>query len=60
LDRQGRVIIPPPLRQYAEIEDEVVIVGSHTHLQLWAKGLWAVEKEYMSEHATEIAEAIKM
>ncbi len=60
LDRQGRVIIPQTLRQYAEIEDEVVIVGSYSHLQLWAKGLWVAEKEYMSKHATEIAEAVKM
>ncbi len=59
LDSQGRVIVPPTLRQYAEIKDEVVIVGAYSHLQVWAKELWTAEKEFMSEHAAEIAEAVK-
>jgi MraZ protein len=60
LDRQGRVVLPQTLRQYAEIEDAIVIVGAYSHLQLWAKELWALEKEFMSEHAAEIAEAVQM
>ncbi len=60
LDRQGRVIIPPTLRQYAEINDEVVVAGAYSHLQLWAKELWTAEKEFMSEHAAEIAEVVEM
>jgi len=60
LDRQGRVIIPPALRQYAEIKDEVVIVGAYSHFQLWTRELWMAEKEYMSEHAADIAEAVKL
>jgi transcriptional regulator MraZ len=59
-DRQGRVIIPLTLRQYAEINDEVVVVGSYSHLQIWSKELWAAEKKFMSEHASEIAEAVQM
>lgn len=60
LDRQGRVIIPPALRQYAEMKDELVIVGAYSHFQLWTKELWMAEKEYMSEHAADIAEAVKL
>jgi MraZ protein len=59
-DRQGRVIIPLTLRQYAEINDEVVLVGSYSHLQIWSKKLWTAEKKFMSEHASEIAEAVQM
>jgi len=59
LDRQGRVILPPALRQYADINDEVVIVGAYSHLQIWGKGLWTEEKQFMAEHATQIAEAVK-
>jgi len=58
LDRQGRIILPPVLRQYAEIRDEVVVVGAYTHIQIWSKELWSAEKDYMSEHAAEIAEAV--
>jgi MraZ protein len=60
LDRQGRIILPPVLRQYAEIGDEAVVVGAYTHIQIWSKELWAAEKNYMSEHASEIAEAVDM
>jgi len=60
LDRQGRVIIPLTLRQYAEINDEVVAVGAYSHLQIWSKELWTAEKKFMSEHAAEIAEAVQM
>ena len=60
LDRQGRVIIPQTLRQYAEINDEVVVVGAYSHLQIWSKELWTAEKKFMSEHAAEIAEAVQM
>jgi MraZ protein len=60
LDRQGRVILPPALRQYADINDEVVLVGAYSHLQIWDKGLWAAEKQFMAEHATQIAEAVEI
>jgi transcriptional regulator MraZ len=60
LDRQGRVVLPQTLRHYAEIEDAIVIVGAYSHLQLWAKEPWALEKKFMSEHAAEIAEAVQM
>ena len=60
IDRQGRITVPPALRQYAELEDEVVIVGAHSHLQVWSRDLWADEKQYMAEHAAEIAEAVEL
>jgi len=59
-DRQGRVILPAALRQYAGISDEIVMVGSYTHLQVWARDLWAGEKKFMAEHAAEIAEAVEL
>jgi len=59
-DRQGRIVMPPTLRQYAEISDEVVLVGVYTHLQVWAPVLWAAEKEFMAEHAADIAEAVEL
>ena len=40
LDRQGRVLLPQPLRQYAGLQDEVVIVGAGTWLELWDRGAW--------------------
>jgi MraZ protein len=59
-DRQGRIILPPALRQYAGVNDEVVIVGSYSHLQIWSKENWVAEKQFMTEHAAEIAEAVNI
>jgi MraZ protein len=60
LDRQGRVVLPAALRQYAGLNDDVVLVGSYSHLQIWDRDLWAEEKKYMMEHASEIAEAVQV
>ncbi len=40
LDRQGRVVRPQPLRLYAGLQDEVVIVGAGTWLEMWDRGRW--------------------
>lgn len=60
LDRQGRIIVPAALRQYAGIGAEVVMVGAYDHLEVWSKDLWMAEKYYMIEHATEISEAVEL
>ena len=43
LDKQGRILIPPSLRQQAGLEKEVVLVGVLDHFEVWAKGRWAQE-----------------
>ena len=40
MDRQGRIIVPPRLRQYAHIDSEVIIVGLNTYIELWAPDAW--------------------
>ena len=35
LDKQGRVVIPQELYDYAKLKREIVIVGARTHLQIW-------------------------
>ncbi|MBV8370620.1 MAG: division/cell wall cluster transcriptional repressor MraZ [Candidatus Eremiobacteraeota bacterium] len=36
-DNQGRVIVPGPLRAWAEIEKDVVSIGSMLRVEVWAK-----------------------
>lgn len=40
LDRQGRVLVPGYLRDYAELTDEVLIAGMETFLELWEPSGW--------------------
>lgn len=37
LDKQGRILIPPSLRQYAHLNREVVLVGVLDHFEIWAR-----------------------
>jgi MraZ protein len=45
LDRQGRVLVPPTLRQRAELNGAVVIVGNYSCLEIWNPERWEVEFE---------------
>lgn len=38
LDRQGRILIPPRLRQQAEVDGAVVIAGRKECLEIWNPG----------------------
>ena len=40
LDKQGRVLVPAKLREYAGIDREVVLAGMLTRLELWDEKNW--------------------
>lgn len=39
-DKQGRVLIPDYLKQYAEIKEDVVLIGVSDRIEIWAKEKW--------------------
>jgi MraZ protein len=43
LDRQGRILIPAALRQYAGLEGNAVVVGSGEWLEIWDPGRFESE-----------------
>jgi len=59
IDGQGRVALPIPLRQYAGIEDEVVIAGANNYFELWNKDQWESEKAISQEQAGQIIESLE-
>jgi MraZ protein len=40
LDKQGRVLISPSLREYAKLDKNIVIVGVSKRLEIWSKEKW--------------------
>lgn len=57
-DRQGRIRIPPDLRQYAGLEGEVLVVGMHTYVELWSPTSWASQSEMMEQEGSSIAQRL--
>ena len=45
LDGSGRCLLPPSLREYAQLEKKVVVVGQGNRLELWSDTLWVIERD---------------
>ena len=43
-DSNGRVVLPPGILEYAQIQRNAVIVGSGNYLQIWSDTLWQKEE----------------
>ena len=41
-DAQGRVLVPPALRELKKLEGEVALVGQMDHFELWPESQWTV------------------
>ncbi len=48
-DAQGRFSIPAPLRDYAQIERDAVMLGVEDHIELWSKRVW---REFQQNQAS--------
>ena len=59
IDKQGRFLIPNNLREAANLEKEVVIIGVGTRIEIWNKSKW---KSYSDDNISveEIAENMTM
>ena len=51
-DKQGRITIPPILRQYAGLTDNLVVIGSGTRAEIWDAAAW---EEYLARTEAEFA-----
>ena len=52
-DRQGRITVPAPLRAYAGLERDCVVVGANTRLEIWDAAAWV---SYEASHDPDFAE----
>lgn len=46
LDRQGRILVPGTLREFAGLEKEVVLTGNLTRIEVWSKEKWIQNSNY--------------
>ncbi|NDL66136.1 division/cell wall cluster transcriptional repressor MraZ [Anaerotalea alkaliphila] len=52
LDKQGRILVSTPLKEYAEIQKELVIVGVANRIEVWSKENWDA---YNNDDETDIS-----
>ncbi|MGV3487763.1 MAG: division/cell wall cluster transcriptional repressor MraZ [Tuberibacillus sp.] len=58
LDKQGRVNITQPLRDYAELDKECVIIGVSSRIEIWSKSKWESYYESSESSFEEISESL--
>jgi len=58
LDKQGRLVIPESLRNYAGLKEEIIFIGLGNRVEIWDSQKWQEYEQYLDEHAEEIAERL--
>ncbi|HHX87998.1 MAG TPA: division/cell wall cluster transcriptional repressor MraZ [Firmicutes bacterium] len=58
LDRQGRALIPQHLRDYAQLEKEVRIIGVSNRVEVWSETVWREYSHKASLTYEQIAETL--
>lgn len=44
LDGQGRLLLPAPLREFAQIDKQVVLIGQGKKFEIWAEAAWSEQR----------------
>jgi MraZ protein len=56
IDKQGRTLIPPMLREYAGLNKDLVIIGVSNRVEVWSQEKWDNYSEAEDLDADELAE----
>jgi MraZ protein len=57
-DKQGRVLLPNNLREYAGLDKDVVVLGVSSRIEIWNKQVWDDYNNEVSPTVTQIAESL--
>jgi MraZ protein len=59
-DKQGRVLIPTYLREYANLRNDVVVAGSNSRLEIWDPEAYQQENARLQKDADALAEKLSV
>ncbi|SHK24289.1 division/cell wall cluster transcriptional repressor MraZ [Desulforamulus aeronauticus] len=57
-DKQGRILLPNNLREYAKLDKETMVVGVSTRVEIWSKEEWDRYNTQAEASFEELAEKI--
>lgn len=55
-DKQGRVLLPPNLREYAKLDKDIIIAGAGTHAEIWNAAAWNEKQKELVGNIDNVAE----
>ncbi len=58
IDKQGRVLVPDYLKEYAGLDKNVIIAGLFNRLEIWDEKKWTEYKKHAEKNTDEIAEQL--
>ncbi len=58
VDKMGRVLIPDFLKEYAGLQEEVVMAGVHNRLEIWDQARWREYKSGVEKQADALAQKL--
>lgn len=53
IDRQGRLFIPQPLRDFAHLSKDVIVIGVSNRVEIWDKRKWLGYRKETEKSMTE-------
>ncbi|VAW99207.1 Cell division protein MraZ [hydrothermal vent metagenome] len=45
LDNNGRLLLPPPLREFANLEKRIVLIGQGNKFEIWDEDKWSSKRD---------------
>jgi len=57
-DKQGRILVPDYLKEFAGIKRDVILVGISNRVEIWDKGEWGKFYEEFKDSYEQIAERL--
>jgi MraZ protein len=57
-DKQGRILLPNNLREYAHIDKDVVVIGVSSRIEIWNKEVWDTYNEQLAPTVAQISESL--
>ena len=57
-DKQGRITVPPALREYAGLSRDCVVIGANTRVEVWDSAAWDAYLEQAEQGYAETADEV--
>jgi len=58
IDKNGRILVPDFLKDFAKLDSKVVLAGIHNRVEIWDENLWETYKTQIENEADALAEKL--